>query len=336
MKASATDQEQRKTSAERAEDIAYTINHSLACTLTDFINPIINSYTDGKIRGIGGCGHDHSKDGGHHHGHDHKHEHKHDHHEHGPGCKHHHHHHEHPHESPHAHAPRGSLTRLDKLKLAIREGFTKERLIQWAKGEFIGDFGAVPLTIATQRLAPGMMQGIRTLSDPIMGPLFKTGIGMGSKRWAKEHGVEVGSPEYEQHVKAVYEHELSHFPQAVAWTGYSLALNVGYQMHADQTAYQSFAHKLASKSTAAITGMAVTAGLVVAARVAAPHTVRKFDQWTSSNVLLPTTKFVGKFFGVDSDAVDRMAAHEEALKEGRWTERLSEQQSQQAAVRPLL
>ncbi|MCE2926129.1 MAG: hypothetical protein LW823_00570 [Rickettsiales bacterium] len=326
MASTATDKERDKTADQRAEDIAYTINHSLACTITDFINPIINSYTDGKIRGVGGCGHDHSKDGGHHDGHEHKHEHKHDHtkhdhHEHGPNCKHH--HHEHPPK------PKG----YEKFKVAVREGLNKERLIQWTKGEFIGDFGAVPLTIATQRFAPGLMQGIRTVTEPIMGPIFKTGIGLSSKRWAKERGIAVDSPEYKEHVKAVYEHELSHFPQAVAWTGYSLALNVGYQMHADQSAYNSFTHKLYSKSSAAITGMAVTAGLVVAARVAAPHTVRRFDQWTSNNVLLPTTKFVGKFFGVDSDAVDRMVAHEREIKEGGWAAKLDQTKPSEERIR---
>ena len=31
--------EKRKTADQGAEDIAYTINHSLDCTLTDFLNP---------------------------------------------------------------------------------------------------------------------------------------------------------------------------------------------------------------------------------------------------------------------------------------------------------
>lgn len=35
--------EQRKTEQQRAEDIAYTINHSLYCTLTDFLNPPIDA-----------------------------------------------------------------------------------------------------------------------------------------------------------------------------------------------------------------------------------------------------------------------------------------------------
>ena len=55
--------ERQKTREQRAEDIAYTINHSIYCTLTDFINPPINAVTDNWLRWlIPGCGHDHSGD----------------------------------------------------------------------------------------------------------------------------------------------------------------------------------------------------------------------------------------------------------------------------------
>lgn len=67
-----------KTKEERAEDIAYTINHALACTFTDWIDPVVGNFTQkylGKRFSVG-CGHDHSQDGGHHHdcGHDHSHD----------------------------------------------------------------------------------------------------------------------------------------------------------------------------------------------------------------------------------------------------------------------
>jgi hypothetical protein len=49
--------ERQKTKQQHAEDIAYTINHSLYCTLTDFLNPPINAATDGYLRWlIPGCG----------------------------------------------------------------------------------------------------------------------------------------------------------------------------------------------------------------------------------------------------------------------------------------
>lgn len=196
--------ERRKTEEQRAEDIAYTINHSLYCTLTDFLNPPINAATDGWLRWlIPGCGHDHSKDGGHHH---------HDHHEHGPQCKHHH------------HAPQPA-SRWERVKQASKQAFSQERFIQYAKGEFIGDFGAMPLTIGVQRIFPNFMNGVRKLTEPVMRPIFNYGIERSSKSWAKERHIALDSPEYKEHAQAVYEHEMNHFPQAVVWTGFSLGLN---------------------------------------------------------------------------------------------------------------
>ncbi len=53
-----------KTKAQHAENIAYTINHALACTATDFIDPFVSTkiqkYLNQKVSF--GCGHDHSGD----------------------------------------------------------------------------------------------------------------------------------------------------------------------------------------------------------------------------------------------------------------------------------
>lgn len=76
------EREAKKTEAQQAEDIAYTINHALACTATDFIDPYFGNLTQrylGKRYSVG-CGHDHSKDSAHH---DHNH-----HHHHGSHLKH--------------------------------------------------------------------------------------------------------------------------------------------------------------------------------------------------------------------------------------------------------
>ncbi|MDX1974194.1 MAG: hypothetical protein SFT92_00805 [Rickettsiales bacterium] len=75
--------EAKKTDAQRAQDTAYTINHAIACTVTDFIDPYIGNVTQtylGKRFSIG-CNHDHSHDANHDydHAHDHTHDHPHDH-----------------------------------------------------------------------------------------------------------------------------------------------------------------------------------------------------------------------------------------------------------------
>jgi hypothetical protein len=303
---SASVRERQKNQMQRAEDIAYTINHSLYCTLTDFINPPINAATDGYLRWlIPGCGHDHSKDGGHHH------------HEHGEACSHH-------------HEPQGS-TRWEKFKNASKSAFSKQRFIDYAKGEFVGDFGAVPITIAAQRFFPSFMHGLRKISEPLVRPLFKFGIERSTKKWAKTQGFAEGSPEYEAHKREVYEHEISHFPQAIIWTGASLGGNIAYQMHADKTPI-AFERKLALKSSSVLSGVLVTAGMVVAARALAPDAMHRIDRWTSHRIILPTTKAVGGLVGVDEAAVDRMASKEEALAQSSWQQRLENGQGHQSAT----
>lgn len=268
----------------RAEDIAYTINHSIYCTITDFLNPPINAATDGWLRWlIPGCGHDHSTDGGHH------------------------------------HAP-ANASRWQKTKHEFKHSFSKDRFIQYAKGEFIGDFSAVPLTIGVQRIFPNFMNGVRKLCEPIMRPLFKWGVEGDNKDWAKKHNIAADSQEYKDHAAKVYEYEMSHFPQAVVWTGFSLGLNTGYQMWADKTP-MPFASKFALKSSSVLSGVLVTAGVVVAARALAPGKMHSFDTWTGEKAILPATKAVGKLFGIKEEDVERMVSKHEEIQGKKWTER---------------
>lgn len=328
---SADERERHKTPQQRAEDIAYTINHSIYCTLTDFLNPPINAATDGWLRWmIPGCGHDHSKDGGHHHHH--------------AGCSHDHSHgsysgaaHVHSascghghgaaaHSAPHYHytsysAGPKEMTRWERVKAASKGAFSRERFIQYAQGEFIGDFGAVPLTIGMQRMFPGVMDALRKVSEPVMKPLFKWGVESDSRRWARSHAIELDSPEYKKHVQEVYEHEMSHFPQAMMWTAFSLGLNVAYQTHADKTPMK-LPQKIALKTGAVTSGILVTAGMVVAARALVPHRMHALDSWTSKNFILPSTHVVGAVFGVDKQAVDSMAKEQERLDHGHWVQRV--------------
>lgn len=296
--------EASKTKSEQAEDIAYTINHSLYCTLTDFLNPPINAATDGYLRWlIPGCGHDHS----HADGHDH-----HDRHHHGPECSHH--HHEHP-----------PASRWQRVTLASKQAFSRERFIQYAKGEFIGDFGAVPLTIGVQRLFPGVMRNLRTFCEPIVGRLFRWGIDRNGKEWARRQGVDLDSAPYKNHVAQVYDYEMEHFPQAVLWTGFSLGLNTAYQLWADKS-HIPFNRKLVLKSTSVLSGVLVTAGAVVAARVSAPEGMHSVDRWTSRNAILPTTKAAGKLFGIRNKDIEHMAEAHTEIQQRAWRQRIEEDQ----------
>ena len=277
-----------------AKILTYLAIHTGYCTATDFLNPPINTATDNWLRLlIPGCGHDHSQDGGHHH--------------HGPTCNHAHHHHE---------APKA--TRWERTKKAFFGSFSKKRLVEYVKGEFIGDFGAIPLTMGVQYMAPDFMKGIRKLSEPVVGPVFKWGVERDSKHWAGKHNVSPDSSEAKARAANLYEYELQHFPEAVVWTGFALGLNTAYQMHADQSPIP-FYNKLALKSTSVLSGVLVTAGVVVAARALAPDRMHRFEEWMTKNVTLPPMMAVGKAVGIDQKTMED-AAKEQAG--GEWAQRI--------------
>lgn len=272
--------EEQKTETQRAVDIAYTINHALACTATDFIDPYFGNFTQkylGKRFSIG-CGHDHSKDK-----HDHGHEH------HGPPCAHPHHHHDHHHQHSH--------------------------LKHWWIGEVVGDFGAVPVTIAAQRYFPGFMQALRIVMEPMLGGFFRKGAERSSKKWAQAQGVGTDSQEFKDHVEAVYQHEVSHLPQALMWTASSIAINLCTQRAIGNKG--PFWQLAAGKAV----GASISAGLVVGGRGLAPGAAEKWDNFTSEKLFLPATKTIGRIFGVKNEDVDRMAEKEKGLRSDSWAER---------------
>ena len=61
--------------------------------------------------------------------------------------------------------------------------------------EFIGDFGAVPLTIAAQRLFPSMMYSLQQIAEPAFKGIFLNGAERNAKDWAKERGYSTDSEE---------------------------------------------------------------------------------------------------------------------------------------------
>ena len=118
------------------------------CTITDlFGNPFIASITDNKVKSLGGYGSGGSGDS-----------------------------------STTSSFPRSFGQRL---KAGTAAAFEKEHLIEWAKGEFIGDWLFVPITLFIQRLAPFMMNRIRQGTKLVFGKLFRLGIDHALKRWAK-------------------------------------------------------------------------------------------------------------------------------------------------------
>jgi hypothetical protein len=258
--------ESDKTAEDHAEDIAYTINHALACTATDALEPYLDNWFQEKlgIRFPLGCGRDHDKE---------------PHHEHGAHCQHH-----------------------------------ESNLWRWYAGELIGDFGAIPITIAAQHYAPSFMNGVRHVIEPVLGPVFAMGAKWSARSWAKQNGFATDSKECREKQEQIYAHEVSHLPQALLWTASSITLNLCTQKLLGNKA------PLWQMGGAKALGATLNTALVVSGRAMAPQTARRWDRFTTRHVFLPATKTVGKIFGIDETTIDRMAEKDDS---NRWAKRVN-------------
>lgn len=285
--ANAKQQEAQKTDAERARDISYTINHAIACTATDVLSPFIGNYTQrylGKRIELG-CGHDHS--------------------------------------TPCAHLPpKQTQTAMRKLST---KGFEKpifrklqaeempykrlrppvaaqvpqNNLKHWWIGEVVGDFGAVPVTIAVQRFFPSVMNAIRSIAEPVAAPLFNIGAKRSTRIWAEENNIARDAPEYKAHEKEVLNREMSHLPQAFMWTATSAAINIAAQRISGNRGELS--HLIAGK----LAGSSTSVALVLGFRSFAPHHAYRFDRFTSEHIFEPITQAVT---GTSSSWQDKVEA----------------------------
>jgi len=146
-----------KTDEQKAEDIAYTINHAFACTVTDLASPYLSHKISTKIF------HTHS---------------------------------------------------------SFRD---------WMIGEGVGDFVAVPVTVAIQNHAPRMVNGVRKVMETSFGWAFKKSARREARVWARENAVAADSKEAKDKEQEIYRYELEHLPQAAVWTATSMALNIATQ-----------------------------------------------------------------------------------------------------------
>ncbi|MEZ5691864.1 MAG: hypothetical protein R3D71_09415 [Rickettsiales bacterium] len=246
-----------KTAKQKAEDVAYTINHALVCTATDWLDIGLTSSTLKRLR-----------------------------------------------ENP------------SDRNIAI--------------GEFAGDFGAVPITIAMQRILPSVMQKIRKLAEPIVGDIFYFGAEQGAKHWAEEHGVNLKSKEYKNRVDSIYNYEMEHLPQAVVWSASAAGLNVAIMKHLDKTI------PMWKLLTAKAGGSVGTAALVMGGRSLFPRQAYKVDKFTSEHVFIPATKSFGKMFGIDSKDVDNMVkAHDNTFDGGdkeKWSDKVKSTENNLAVI----
>lgn len=236
--------EKSKTKKQRAEDVAYTMNHAIVCTATDIVSPYLGNLIQKKFG-------------------------------------------------------------------------NKSQLAKWYAAEFIGDFGAIPVTVGIQRFFPSTMAYISKTIEPVFRKSFRRGAERATKEWAKEHGVSEGSAEYNERFNKTYKYELSHIPQALVWAASSTALNVATQLVIDKSK-TPISHILAGK----IGGATFAAGLTLGGRILFPHKAEKFDRFISRNLVLPADEIEEK--------IEKLAVHREKTdletdhnkKDDSWKERI--------------
>lgn len=260
---SSREQEKAKDDEQKANDIAYTINHALSCGTTDVVlQPVIAATFGINV----GCNH--------------------------PG---------------HTHG---------KQKLTWKS-FAHEAA-HYFKGEIIGDIAAVPLTIGVQRLFPDFMNGLRKILEPVFGWAFRLGANHTAKQWAKKQGIAPDTPEVKAHADMVYEHEISHLPQAAVWNMFAYPIGAFAQKAMGHgVAYgQIFKSKLV--------GAAVSNGILIGGRMIAPGAAQKWDEFTTDKLFLPVSKTVGRVFCVDQKAMEKAAKRQKEGTDGQWQGRLEE------------
>ena len=348
--------EAEKTRQQRAEDIAYTINHAVSCGVTDiFVQPGISALVtkadqDGKLpkwltwtKNIFEE-HDHGADGhkdGHGHGHDHDHPHT---HIHANDCK-----HEHSaefnlggkakkaasgfhcEEVPKVNV--ASLTEeLGKTSALTDHGHSfSENVVHWFTGEIIGDVGAVPLTIGVQRMFPNFMHSMRNTLEPIAKPMFMWGADRSAKDWAKHNGFAADASETIEKKQAMYEHEISHLPQALVWNCFSFPINLTAQFFMFDKKPKDIPMMVVAKTFGAVFSNTALIG----GRAVIPDSASQWDQWSGKNIVIPTTKAVGGLFGVDSETVDRVAKKQaEAEGHSGWKSREEKKRAEPTTATP--
>lgn len=262
----------------------YTLNHTLACTYYDIPGPFIAAGISTGWDIIRGKNQKHSgpwwkRAKSHDHGHDPHHDHD------------------------HHHEPK-SLS-----------GAFWDSTKHWLVGEMAGDFGAILPTVAIQRYAPGAMEGLRNVLEPVMGPLFRKSAERAARQQATAFGLEADADAVQARADALYEHEMSHLPLAFVWTPISAAINLIVQkkfMHSED----SWGKLMATKAMTA----AVATGTVFGVRSLFPTQIQNFETGVNQHVVSPAMQTVGQWVGMDRSSIKHALEDKETPKA--WAERI--------------
>lgn len=186
----------------------------------------------------------------------------------------------------------------------------------WVVGEAIGDIGAIPTTLALQHYAPWAMDGIQTVTEPFLGPLFKWSSERYARQWAYEQGLPDNAPEVRARQQELYKHEVEHLPHAFVWTGAAAGLNIASQKYITRS--KATIDSIALGKLSGSVGTLIT---VLGLRSILPHKVEQIDEWNAKNIAEPATRWVSKRFGISEDTVDKVLDEEREVRDGHHIEK---------------
>ena len=191
------------------------------------------------------------------------------------------------------------------------------------KGEVVGDFIAVPMTIGVQRMFPDFMHGLRKLLEPLTGWAFRLGANHTAQQWGRKAGFADDSAEVKARADMIYEHEVEHLPQAAVWNMFAYPIGAfGQKAMGHGRGYgEIFKSKLV--------GAAVSNGLLIGGRMVAPGAAQQWDKVLGDNVFMPVGRVVGKAFGVDESTMEKVQKKHADMG---WQERLEHEKETSPAT----
>ncbi len=324
---SAKQREKEKSAQEHAEDIAYTVNHALSCGATDIlVQPIaataasamvtqelmpkwlrwttsmFEHHHDGKTTMVDTGSGVLTPEGGFFH--------------------------------KHIQTVRDTETASvrwarvgKKIREQMRPGPFMHNLGHWAVGETAGDAGGIIPTIMVQRFFPSFMDGMRKLLEPVARPFFRNGAERDARRWGKRNGFAADAPEVEEKRAYLYEHEISHLPQAMVWNAFSIPINFGVQYlthghHKSSNWRKSVADMLPGFIVGKGFGTLFSNGVLLGGRAVAPDAFIAWDRWNSKHIIKPVLEGPGKLLGIDKKTADHVIESAEKERGHDWQSRV--------------
>lgn len=195
------------------------------------------------------------------------------------------------------------------VRQEMRWGKFTHNLKHWALGETVGDVGAIVPTVLLQRWCPGVMQGIRQVTEPLAKGIYRIGAHRDALHWGARHGLAADTAEVKAKEADIIEHEMRHLPQAVAWNVFSIPINFGTQAvmakPGSLNTRQKFTGFLVKFAVGKSFGTLFSNGVLLGGRAVAPETFSAWDAWNGEHVLKPVLYGTGRLFGVDKSATDK-------------------------------